>query len=365
MAINFTDFSKAPILESPAKNLFENVLKGYQISQEPARMKQEFTAKDLANKLRDLEVQHKPKEYQLSDQQKGLANALSSKALEHYDEKFNLDRDYKKSLIAKNNRPGGVATKANGKLANFIVSHPNATQEDITKFADTLSEAELKHLNQTTARSETLNETQFKRDSSPITKKHIELRDIDEGRFPGTQDKITPEKQAAMKNDLLLSITKDVTDPKTRDKLINASNMNITLDSINPTALTQYSGAKGRINKLADSIIESAGKGSEQYKSYQREVIKASAAAKQMRQYLGDSIQPTAQKKLDHLANPEAWNVSPQLAKENFEFIRDLYKRETQTLVRAATDPSLYSAQGNANNPNSGKVYNLSTKRWE
>ena len=141
MGINFTDFSKAPIQESPEANLFENVLKGYKIEEEPKIMKQNAEQKALANSLQKLALEHKPTEYKLAD-------ALAQ------------------SRIAKNNRPagiGGAAVKANGKLANFIVSHPNATQEEVTAFADTLSEAELKHLRQTTTRSETLDKSQAAR----------------------------------------------------------------------------------------------------------------------------------------------------------------------------------------------------------
>lgn len=368
MAINFTDFSRAPLLDAPGKNIFEDVLKGYQISQEPAKMREEQKQRELTNQLKDLEVKHKPKEYELSDQGKRLANSLQDLALKHKPKEYTLSDALKQSQIDKNNRPGGsgTAAKANGKLANFVYSHPDATQDEIKEFADTLSKAELDHLRQTTARGAKLNETQYKRDSTPIVKKHDELRSIDEGKFPGTDDKITPEKQTNMKNDLLLSLVKDVTDPKTRERLMNASNMNITLDSINPINLTKYSGGEGQINKMADGLIEAFGEGSPEFQNYRKEVIKATAASKQMRQYLGDSIQPSAQEKLDHLANPEAWNVSPKLAKENFEFIRDLYKRETQTLVRAATDPSLYTPQGNAEtNSHVGKTYNLATKRWE
>ncbi len=367
MAIQFTDFSKAPLLDSPAKSIFEDVLKGYKMSQEPGKMKQESTQRELANSLKKLEVEHKPKEYDLSDKQKILANAMQSKALEHYDEKYNLEKQYKQSQINKNNRPtSGVGAKANGKLANFMVSHPDATQEQITEFADTLSKAELDHLRQTTERGAKLNETQYKRVSTPIVKKHDELRSIDAGKFPGTEDKLTPEKQQQMKKDLLLSLVKDTTDPKTREKLINASNMNITLDSINPKNLTQYSGAANNTDKVLDSIIEAAGAGSPAYEAYQRELIKATAAAKQMRQYLGDSIQPSAQERLDHLANPEAWNVSPKLAEENFNFMKDLFKRETQTLVRAAQDPSLYTSSGNSGDSGSKEmVYNPATGRLE
>lgn len=45
MAIQFTDFSRAPLLDAPGKDIFENVLKGYQMSQEPAKMQQEMEYK--------------------------------------------------------------------------------------------------------------------------------------------------------------------------------------------------------------------------------------------------------------------------------------------------------------------------------
>lgn len=146
MAIQFTDFSRAPLLESPWKNALEDVLKGYQISQEPAKMKQESSARELANQLRNLEVQHKPKEYALSDEQKSLANALQSKALEHYEEKFALERDLKKAQIQKalQTKVGG-SPKANGELANFMVSHPDATPDEIRQAYDEIHGRKAEH----------------------------------------------------------------------------------------------------------------------------------------------------------------------------------------------------------------------------
>lgn len=154
MAINFTDFSRAPILESPFKNMLEDVLKGYKMSQEPAKMKQESTARELANSLKNLEVQHKPKEYALNDQGKSLANALHSKALEHYEEKFGLERDLKKAQIQKalQKNVGGNA-KANGELANFMVANPDATQEDIQKAYQEIHGSKLAHEQAVTNRS--------------------------------------------------------------------------------------------------------------------------------------------------------------------------------------------------------------------
>jgi len=146
MAIQFTDFSKAQLLDSPAKSIFEDVLKGYQMSQVPGQMKQEARAKELANSLKKLEVEHKPKEYALGDQEKGLSNALKSKALEHYEEKFKLEKDYKTAQIQKalQQKVGGTP-KANGELANYIVSHPDASQEDIRKAYEEIHGKKMEH----------------------------------------------------------------------------------------------------------------------------------------------------------------------------------------------------------------------------
>lgn len=146
MAIQFTDFSRAPLLDSPWGNMLENVLKGYQISKEPAKMAEEQKQRELTTKLKDMEVQHKPTEYKLSDQEKGLANALKSKALEHYEEKFSLERDLKKAQIQKalQTKVGG-SPKANGELANFMVSHPDATQEEIRKAYDEIHGRKAEH----------------------------------------------------------------------------------------------------------------------------------------------------------------------------------------------------------------------------
>lgn len=116
MAIQFTDFSKAPLLDSAAKNIFEDVLKGYKMSQEPAKMNQEFSARDLANKLKQLDVEHKPKQYELDDQHKSLTNSMLSKANEHYEENYNLDKQLKEANINKATR----APELKGNLARLM-----------------------------------------------------------------------------------------------------------------------------------------------------------------------------------------------------------------------------------------------------
>ena len=148
MAIQFTDFSRAPLntQESPFKNLLEDVFKGYKMGAEPDKMKQESTQRELANKLKGLEVEHKPKEYALSDQEKGLSNALKSKALEHYEEKFGLDKQLKQAQIQKalQTKVGGTP-KANGELANYIESHPEASQEEIRNAYEEIHGKKMEH----------------------------------------------------------------------------------------------------------------------------------------------------------------------------------------------------------------------------
>lgn len=146
MAIQFTDFSRAPLLDSPAKTIFEDVLKGYKIQQEPGKMKQESEQRALANQLKKLEVDHKPTEYALSDQGKKLANALHSKALEHYDEKFALEKQHKQAQIQNllQKKVGG-SPKANGELANYMVAHPDASQEDIKKAYEEIHGKKMEH----------------------------------------------------------------------------------------------------------------------------------------------------------------------------------------------------------------------------
>ncbi len=152
MAIQFTDFSSKPLLDLPGKNLFEDVLKGYQISQEPAKMREEQSARELANQLRKLEVEHKPTEYGLNDRQKSLANALSEKALAHKDKEYSLADALKEAQIEKAKRLGG-SVKVNGMVANFVATHPNATQEEITAFADQVAQSQLAHTKAVTNRS--------------------------------------------------------------------------------------------------------------------------------------------------------------------------------------------------------------------
>lgn len=114
MAIQFTDFSRAPVQESPIKNLLENAFKGYQIGRAPKKMDQEDEQRALANKLKSIEVEQKPAQ-------------------------LDLERRYKEALIKKANtlaNMGGKPSNASGDFNNFMIAHPEATSEDKQKWFD-------------------------------------------------------------------------------------------------------------------------------------------------------------------------------------------------------------------------------------
>lgn len=344
MSINFTDFSKAPIQDSPVKTMFEDALKGYQMSQEPSRMARDAKKEALANSLQELALKHKPTEYSLED-------ALKQAQTRHYNAMGS----------------GSGTAKVNGMVANYVATHPNATQDEIRDFADRVSNAQLQGLDVRTQHTQKLTDTQDVRNLTPLLKEQNELRQINEGYFPGTKDQLKPEQQTKLRNDVMLDIVKKTTDPKTRERLGYARNMNITFGDIDVPNLVKYSSLRNLGPKIADAAKEALTKeGSPEYKEYKREVTKATNLAKQMRQFLGDSIQPAANEKLEHLAKPEAWNKSPELAQENFEYIKDLYDRETQTLLGMANDASIYSSnQGQSGQNQRIKVYNPATGRLE
>ncbi len=147
MAINFTDFSKAPLQESPFDNLLENVLKGYKMSREPAQIKA------------------KEEEQQLTNKQKSLANALSDLALKHKPKEYELADALKVAQTEKAKRaPAGSAgtTKFNSTVANadkiWNIEHPEGatTPELKADYINTLKNAfqvGQQHTEATTARS--------------------------------------------------------------------------------------------------------------------------------------------------------------------------------------------------------------------
>lgn len=375
MAIQFTDFSKAPLntQESPLTSIFDNVLKGYKMSQEPGKMKQEASARELANQLKKLEVDHKPKEYDLDDKSKEYANALKSKALEHFEEKFNLDKDYKQAQIDNFKSGGGKSgLKLTGDIANYKLIHPDATDEEVRNFADRLFESKIKHTDAGTERSLKLNETQDARSQTSHGKLLQEARDVQDGFFPGTgrsQKFDTPERQKFYKDQYDLKLLKERSDSVTRNRAIYAGLVDNTFDNINVDKLVQYGGVSGEIDKRLAQGQMVPEKEQEKYKEYKAEVAKVQVLAKQIRQFYGDSISPSNLQKLEDISNPAKWSESPAAAKAQFESFKKIVKQETGIYRGALSSLNPFmGAKPEESSPQAGAkvyVYNPKTGRLE
>lgn len=175
MAINYPNWLAAPIQKSPFENLFENVLKGYQMQQEPAKMREEQNARQQANALKKLELEHNPKEYELNDKGKEFANALQGKALQTYDERYKMDKQLKQANIDKANRPASGMIKPNGDVANIAWVHDQLARSDLdTDYRDQLKAALTNHqekVEEGTKRTKVLNTSQAVRGMPASEKK--------------------------------------------------------------------------------------------------------------------------------------------------------------------------------------------------
>lgn len=368
MAINYPNFLNAPIQESPWKNILEDAFKGYSMSKIPEKLKQEAQQRELANQLKGLDVEHKPQEYALGDKQKELVNALQAKALEHYEEKFKTDQDLKLAQLQNYLSGGGKSgLKLTGDTANFKLTHPDATDDEVREIADKILQSKIQHTEAGTERSKKLNETQESRAQTNQGKLLQEAKDVQDGFIPGTgrtQKFDNPEEKQFYQNQYDLKLQKERSDSVTRNRAIYAGLVDNTFDNINADKLVQYSGIEGEIDKrLAQGQLVPE-EDQKKYREYKEEVAKVQVLAKQIRQFYGDSISPGNLKKLEDISNPARWSESPAAAKAQFEAFKKLVKQETGIYRKSLSSISPF--EGERMGESSGvKVYNPATGRLE
>jgi len=189
-----------------------------------------------------------------------------------------------------------------------------------------------------------LSQSMMYRSASPLGKLSLEKSEIDAGFLPHTNrtQKLSPSKQKNMKERYGLMTYKVSTDANVRQKIGYVTNLDATLSRIDPEKLTQYSGEVGSIESFINKAASSVGAETKNYDEYLRNVTSATLAAKQLRQFLGDSIQPHAAKKLEALTNPSTWTKNPKQAKMQLKEFMDVYKKESQTYRDLANHPSIY-----------------------
>jgi hypothetical protein len=188
-----------------------------------------------------------------------------------------------------------------------------------------------------------LTNTADKRFSTPLAKNLQEQNDIANGYLPGSKIPLTMEQKQAYQNMYGLENLKKTTDQDTRKKNLYAHNMDITLNSIDPTALTRYSGLAGGMKLIQDKKNSLLGKTSPEYKAYEANLTRAKTLAKQVRQFYGDSITSGVQEGLSKLTNPSSWLKNPEVAMNNFNQFAQLLRQEAKTYQQAGQSPAIYS----------------------
>lgn len=195
---------------------------------------------------------------------------------------------------------------------------------------------------------QSLMESQAKRSASPLAKMAMEQSDIERGFMPGTTREgiggqpITPESQRDLKNQYKLKLLKDVTDPKLRERALFATNMEKTINRLNPADLTYYSGPKGQAQLRIDQAKSASGKTVPEYKRYKESLTSANTLAKQVRQFYGDSITPSVQEGLKELTNPTNWLDNPEVAMARYNQFINILDTESDTFFDALHNSSVY-----------------------
>lgn len=159
---------------------------------------------------------------------------------------------------------------------------------------------------------------------------------ISAGMVSGDDGHVISEDEARVYNQAL---GKKTTDAAIRNKIPYAKNVKITMDSINPESLVQYSGPQGNAKLMIDSVKAALGTPPPEFMEYQKALTSAKTLSKQLRQFWGDSIQPSATDKIDQLTNPSEWKKNPQVALQQFNQLKQITDQELETFNKAGTSP--------------------------
>jgi hypothetical protein len=145
----------------------------------------------------------------------------------------------------------------------------------------------------------------------------------------------TPEERQAYEQ----AIGKQTTDPAIRERIPYAKNVKITMDSIVPEDLVQYSGPQGTLKYGVDMIKAGIGNPPPEFMKYQEALTGAKTLSKQLNQFWKGSVQPVATQEIDKLTNPSHWNKNPQVALQQFNQLKKITDQELLTFEKAGTSP--------------------------
>lgn len=313
-------------------NPVQNFMQGLQAGMLPKQMQQEAQTNALQQQILQAQAQYAPQMTAADLQGKELQNQF-----------LKTQNQYYPQSIAGKNDP-----KASGDVANAVYVENMAKQfgENDPRVIQARKALQAQY-DQQKSMADYRNayaSSIDKRAATSLSKTQQELEDVNAGFMPGTgrTQPITPEQQKSMQGQYDLAIQKATSDLQTRQKVLYASNIDKTIASFNPEDLVQYSGLAGSFEKMKQQGLAPVGKESEAYDKYMNAKASAEMLATQVRQFYGDSIQPSMIARLESLTNPETWAKNPKLARQNLDQIQSILKKETQTYRDATQSTAPY-----------------------
>lgn len=386
MPINFTDFSNIPIREKGIGNIFSDILTGFKMEREPARMAAEQKKLDIANALEGINLEFKRPEKEQSLTQQQLNNkilgvtseyarpnaqaALEGIGLANKTARTNLQwiPGEKRSEIALRNaqveKALGEAKAATDPLAKALgvkgdiqdafalekIKSQYGEDSEVYQNAKRFIENSQGAKTALTENRQVNTQLAPKRMSSMVTKLMNERNSVESGIDPITGEQLTPEKQEELLGQYDAAVDKAANTAVTIKKSDMFNNAEKTINKVLPNidALFYYSGPKGKTELLIDKGRAAAGNPSKRFIDYSKAKTNMDLYAEQVSQGYGSSIQPSEKQHIRQLTNPSNFLTPASVAKPVFMDILDTVQREAATFSKGRSKERV-SSNFNAN----------------
>ncbi len=304
------------------RDLAQNLAQGLQLGRMPEQLQQKSEMNRLANAMSQLKLQQEPERFSAEQGSSGILSQLRQAQLQQAQK--DLQDPFGGQIP-----PGEVGQaywldrigQQYGEDSSIFKNAQQALQQK-TELADSLKDYRL-----------SLTQTAGKRGATNLGKLQTERDEVAQGFVPNTNmsTPLDPQKQSTLLDQYDLQIQKSVSDTDARKKALSASNIDKTIEQINVDDLTKYAGANGALKLKLEEGRAPLGKESESYRKYLQAQNNAKLLAKQVRQFYGDSIQPEILNKLEKVVDPATWRNNPKIAKQLFNSLANVLRRETQT----------------------------------
>lgn len=327
--INFANI--APVGKPWARNFAENLRQGFEMGNLPQKLIGQKEQQALMNALQNEKVQQAQAETPFAGQNAQNNASILQNTANFAPQMSQADIAYRmaqakhaeqQASMPFGGQLSGVAREAFGLE---LLKQQYGEDSEVYKNALERYQADLRQSNVLNDYRQRLGGTTEKRASTTLGKTEMEIEDI------YNRNDLSPEEKEAKIGRYVLQRQKQVSDADSRKRALFASNVDKTLDQINPKDLTQYGGAKGAVKLEVDKIKSATGKAPKEYKKYQEALTGSKLLAKQIRQFYGDSITPAVQEQLNEMVNPATWANNPDIALSKFNQFKKILQSETET----------------------------------